>query len=170
MKKRIFVTFTAGLLLLLLYCLIFGFSEQDGETSGNLSHAITQLGVKFFNEITGGRMTQHMIESAADYFEHPLRKAAHFGEYAVMGILTYSFLYYNIKSKHRRYIMAVIWVFVSAAMDEIHQFFVPGRFASAADVLLDTCGGAFGAFLCTWIVRVYKRRHEKNSMKKQQER
>jgi VanZ family protein len=49
------------------------------------------------------------------------------------------------------YLLVTVWVFVSAALDEIHQLFVPGRYGSIADVLLDTCGGIFGILLCVLI-------------------
>ncbi|MBE5874320.1 MAG: VanZ family protein, partial [Lachnospiraceae bacterium] len=43
----------------------------------------------------------------------------------------------------------------SAAADEIHQLFVPDRWGSFADVLLDTCGGAFGVLICVFAERIY---------------
>ena len=36
-------------------------------------------------------------------------------------------------------------------LDEWHQSFVPGRFASAADVVLDIAGVALGIWLAAWI-------------------
>lgn len=155
-KRKIFVMLLSGILLGILYCMIFGFSAQDGETSGSLSKAITRFGVKLWDDITGGRMTQVMIENAAAYFEHPLRKAAHFCEYAVMGVLVFGFLYYPVQKTSFRYGIVVLWILVSAALDEFHQYFIPGRYASFADVLLDTCGGVCGALLCVWIVRRVK--------------
>lgn len=161
-KKSFWVTVIAGALLLLLYCGIFRFSGQDGEASGNLSLSISRYGIELWDELTGGRMTQVMLEDLASYFEHPLRKAAHFLEYAVMGVLTYSVLYYPVKKSRKRYLLAVLWVFLSAALDELHQYFVPGRWASIADVLLDTCGGAAGALLCCGgICLLKKNRHKK---------
>ena len=67
------------------------------------------------------------------------------------------------------YFLTVIWVFLSAACDEFHQYFVPGRYASVADVLLDTCGGAFGMLLCICMAELYLKisgRHKANGRKK----
>lgn len=153
-KKRICITLSAGILLVLLYLVIFGFSGQDGETSGSLSREISRFGVELWDRITGGRMTQEMIEDAAVSFEHPLRKTAHFCEYALMGFLIFTFLYDMVRKKGRRYVLTVLWVFVSAALDEFHQYFIPGRCASVADVLLDTCGGASGALLWMGFARL----------------
>jgi VanZ family protein len=68
-----------------------------------------------------------------------LRKAAHFSEYFILGILfhkcfskpdnwTYSFFY------------PVIAGILYAISDEVHQYFVPGRAMSIVDMLIDTAG------------------------------
>lgn len=151
-KQKFVITTAAGMLLFLLYCAIFLFSEQDGETSGSISMTLSKLGVEFWEKLTGGHLTAVFKEQLAVYFEHPLRKAAHFTEYAVMGVLTYLILSCHVEKRGIRFLWAVVWVLLSAAADEFHQYFVPGRWASPADVLLDTCGGAFGAFFCMGIV------------------
>ena len=51
-----------------------------------------------------------------------------------------------------------VWLFLSAAMDEFHQFFVPGRYCSLKDVLLDTCGGITGMFVCAGITILCQKR------------
>jgi len=38
------------------------------------------------------------------------------------------------------------------ALDELHQYFVPGRYASLLDVLLDGCGAVLGV-LGFWLLR-----------------
>lgn len=145
-KKK--TAFTAGILLAALYAAIFGFSEQDGETSGGISMSLSRYGVDLWNRLHGGRLSEFMRMELAEYFEHPLRKMAHFAEYAVMGILVCCFLYAFTEAMTRIYCCALLWVFISAALDELHQYFVPGRWASFWDVLLDTCGGAVGGALC----------------------
>ena len=42
----------------------------------------------------------------------------------------------------------VLIVFILASSDELHQYFVPGRYASVWDVLLDT----FGCIVCLFFV------------------
>jgi VanZ family protein len=145
-------TVICGILLLLLYCLIFGFSNQDGETSGGISRFISEKCVELINTITGGHWTEELMDSMAAYWEHPLRKFAHFSEYTVMGILVFHILRQFLHKGKRHVLITLLWVFLSAAADEFHQLFIPGRYASIADVLLDTCGGAFGILLsCIWI-------------------
>lgn len=157
MKKKIAITVPAAILLLALYILIFGFSAQDAETSGSLSQMISQKCVEFFNNLSGGHWTEDFMRNLSEYFEHPLRKLAHFSEYACMGILLYVLWSQWIRRGRRLYLLIILWVFCSAATDEFHQLFVPGRYGSFADVLLDTCGGAFAMLLCAGIVKLRER-------------
>lgn len=158
MKKKIAITVPAAVLLLALYILIFGFSAQDGEQSGSLSRMVSEKCVELFNNISGGKWTEAFRESLAEYFEHPIRKLAHFSEYACMGILLYILWSQWLKRGKRLYLLIVLWVFCSAGLDEFHQLFVPGRYGSFADVLLDTCGGAFGMLLCMALGKLLRRR------------
>lgn len=159
--SRIAVSLTAGLLLLSLYYLIFFLSGQDGEESGGLSAFISEKCVQLFNYLTSRHWTEAFMQSMAEYFEHPIRKLAHFGEYAVMGILLY-LVWRPWKERGRKlYLLIVFWVFFSAAGDELHQYFVPGRYGSFLDVLLDTSGGAFGMCLCILAEKFAQRRKQK---------
>lgn len=145
------VTVPAAVLLLALYMLIFGFSAQDGEQSGSLSQMISEKCVEFINTLSGRHWSRVFMENLAEYFEHPIRKLAHFSEYACMGVLVFVILSQWLERGKRRYLLNVLWVFLSAAADEFHQYFVPGRYASFADVCLDTCGGVFGILLCLFV-------------------
>lgn len=189
-KKR--AAFVLWLLLILLYCGIFWFSAQDGNDSGNISMSLSRQGVKFWDGFAGKELDFADLEALAETFEHILRKGAHFAEYAVMGVLVYGILSVHevphqseavrpsakgavgrmhgeksvYKLSHyrlRRSLLAVLWVAVSAALDELHQYFVPGRWASISDVLLDTCGGAVGVFLCV-IYLFHKRKKMKHKL------
>ncbi len=147
-RSKAAVSILAAILLLCLYLLIFGMSGQDGEKSGNLSRYFSEKCVELINSLSGRRWTAVFKAELAAYFEHPLRKMAHFGEYACMGALVYA-MWRPWKNRGKGlYLTAILWVFFSAAVDELHQWFVPDRYASAADVLLDTCGGAFAVFFC----------------------
>lgn len=164
-KNKRCILVVAGILLITLYGLIFSFSEQTGEESGSLSYTISRLGVELWDKLTGGNLTEKLMDELAMYFEHPLRKAAHFAEYAVMGVLVYSILYCLVEKHKRRFWLCLLWVFLSAAADELHQYFVPGRWGSLADVLLDTCGGATGALACYWFIGLLKHHAEKKQIK-----
>ncbi len=61
-----------------------------------------------------------------------LRKIAHFGEYAVLGLLL-------ARAVGRRPLALAAGV-AYAASDELHQHFVAGRHAAVRDVLIDSAG------------------------------
>jgi len=173
-KKKIVVSSLATIFLVLLYWLIFTFSEQDGETSGGLSRMISEKCIEIWNAIAHKNWSELMMKSLAEYFEHPVRKIAHFCEYAVMAGLLFGIWYpwigicgnkfstREVKRKLWQRIPLLVkiiipWVFVSAAFDEIHQLLVPDRYGNFADVLLDTAGGCFGLICCIYSVIIMQK-------------
>ena len=162
------ISVPAAILLLALYMLIFGFSDQDADQSGALSMRFSEGCVELLNAISGGHWSQSFRADLAEYFEHPVRKMAHFGEYMCMGILIYLVWSPWMKKRKALYILVVVLVFGSAALDEIHQYFVPGRWCSFADVCLDTAGGAFGLLLSLFTARVRSRKSSSKKMDKTQ--
>lgn len=163
-NKKIFCTVLCSICLLALYAMIFTFSEQTGEESGSLSFYISRLGVELWNRVIQGKWTEAVLDSMAAYWENPIRKLAHFAEYAVMGVLVFGILKDWIKGR-KKYALMLLWVFLSAAADEIHQLFVPGRCGNLADVLLDTCGGGFGILLIWGIQKAWNVLRKKRSSK-----
>ena len=153
-SKKIAVTLVSGLLLVLLYGVIFSFSAQNGEASAEISMGVSDSLVGVLDFLTFGKMDADTLTELALVIEHPIRKTAHFLEYALMGILIYSMLYYPIANSKVRFWISLFWLVLSAAADELHQYFVPGRWGSVKDVLLDTCGGLVGILICRF---VYKR-------------
>lgn len=82
-----------------------------------------------------------------------------------MGVLLYG-VWRPWKERNRKlYLLIVLWVFVSAGADEFHQLFVPGRYGCFADVVLDTCGGAFGLLVCVYVEKIVRRRKQKRKDK-----
>ena len=80
-----------------------------------------------------------------------------------MGVLVYVLWSQWLRQGKRLYVLTVLWVFLSALGDEVHQLFVPGRYGSFADVLLDTSGGMFGMLFCICVYRLFRRRRAKKS-------
>ncbi len=83
-----------------------------------------------------------------------LKKIAHLTVYAILYLLIYrSVLIINHQKKlqsARYYIIPFLLILFYAASDEIHQSFVPGRYATLRDVGYDGLGGLI-AFL-----RIYR--------------
>ncbi len=160
-KRKIGISLCAGALLILLYVLIFSFSAQDAEESGALSRSISAMCVNVVNSFSGGRLSGSLLEEFIRRFEGPVRKLAHFTEYACMGVLVYVLWSQWMRRGRGLYLLTVVWVTVSAAADEIHQLFVPGRDGNLADVCLDTCGGAAGLLFCLLVGKLFQRRRKR---------
>ena len=104
MLRRLLVTFAAAVLLGALYSLIFSFSAQEGGESGSLSRMISEKCVGFLNWLSGSRWNEAKEAEVAGWFEYPLRKLAHFSEYACMGVLVYTLWSQWISRGKRLYI------------------------------------------------------------------
>ena len=164
--KKIFAVcfFMAAWLFYIL--VIWALSAQSADESSSLSHMIAEGFAKF---ICSFRPDQTLADvmSLAGYFEHPVRKLAHFTEYGILGML-FSAVYISVIGKVRSicegksaglYLKNILVVLFLAAVDEIHQFFVPGRYSSFWDVMLDTAGCSFFLFFM-YLIFDRKKTHE----------
>ncbi|MBQ4537046.1 MAG: VanZ family protein [Lachnospiraceae bacterium] len=162
------VTFVAALFLLLLYLIIFDFSGQDGEKSGGISRKVTIKCVEVVDNVANKNWTVAIKERLAELWEVPVRKCAHFMEYACMGMLVY-IMWRPWKERDKKlFLLVALWVFLSATGDEIHQTFVPGRDGNFRDVLLDTAGGCFGLIVCVMGEKLVEKRLSGRNLKKKQ--
>ncbi|MBO4748886.1 MAG: VanZ family protein [Lachnospiraceae bacterium] len=155
------VSIVAAIFLVILYCLIFLFSEQDGETSGALSHEISKWIVEGWDKLMHSSWTEEIKRGMIEYWEHPIRKLAHFTEYALMSVLVYLTINPWLPKGRKRNLLVILWVFVSAALDEWHQTFIVDRCGNFWDVLLDTAGGCFGLLLCVICARIHQNMRRK---------
>ena len=110
-----------------------------------------------------------------------VQKTAHFTEYAILGGLFFLNLRSWLKSnttlvkiskpqttktvakkitldliKYSLF-MSILFSFLYACTDEIHQIFVPGRSAQFRDVLIDTLGASFGAIITYLIIKLFNK-------------
>ena len=154
MKKKLAITIPAVILLIGLYMMIFSFSAEEGEESASKSMKISKTCV--VNQVTNRGWTETVKKQLADYYEHPIRKLAHFSEYCLMGILLFVIWSQWIPKGKVFYGIIILWIAVSAAADEVHQLFVDGRDGNFVDVLIYTSGGCFGILICiaaVWMIR-----------------
>ena len=110
-------------LLIIWMLLIFYFSHQTGEESAVLS----------------------------DNFL--IRKMAHKVTYAILYLLSYLFFKTNnYLSKIKQYLKPLLFCFIYACSDELHQFFIVGRVASFIDIGIDV----FGAIVMMLLIFIIK--------------
>ena len=166
---KLAVSSVAAIFLVILYVTIFFFSAQDGVESGSLSHRVTEVIVDQVGVITQKNWTQEVKASLIRFWENPVRKMAHFSEYTGMGILVFGIWIPWVTAekwrlKHFRWNgIVILWVFLSASLDEWHQTMVSGRCGTIWDVLLDTSGGCFGLLLCLFFMALFLKWKQKHS-------
>lgn len=147
--------------MLLWMCLIFFYSSRPASLSAKDSGRIGMwIGRTFVPDFD--KWTQERQQEFAGQIDHPVRKAAHAGEYAVLGFLTAGVCARGKgesslkgKSGGRRKAadfartLLLPWAIASAyaATDEFHQLFVPGRSGQVSDVLLDSAGVLAGVLV-----------------------
>lgn len=133
MKKKTILRAIILLFIILWMLTVFGFSNQNGEQSSNLSREIASKIVK--------------TEEQIDIVEPYIRKLAHLSEYALGGMLFLAMaLTFQISDKKRLLYSFLIGI-EYAIIDEVHQLFIDGRAGKVTDVLIDSVGVALG--ICT---------------------
>ena len=140
MRKRRIYTIAAVCLLVFLYMMIFLLSSDVAEDSSMKSSAVTELLLKiwnFFQKSDGTPTTEIVVDLFPLALEKIVRKLAHFSEYLCVGLLSYSLV----------------------LLYEIHQYFVPGRYAAVKDVFIDCAGGITGMVIIGMVFTL--RRHKK---------
>ena len=153
MKKQV-LRIISIIFIISISVTIFGFSAQDGESSGSLSKSII---IKIADILNVNENREAFVEIG----EKVIRKLAHFSIYAFLGMCMATFIArFKIKEKWQ-IISSFIWCFLYAGTDEIHQLFSPGRHGSFGDVVLDTIGASVGICLVFIIIYIAKMRNNK---------
>ena len=118
-------------LLITWMIVIFVMSNQPAKISDSQSIGLLNLLSRIGINVNGifGELANFIV-----------RKCAHFLEYMILALLVLNVLklYFNMKQV---IIITIVFVFLYACSDEIHQLFVPGREGAIRDVIIDTCGG-----------------------------
>lgn len=149
MTKKILVSIAAVILLIAVYCIIFGFSAEDGEESGSRSELICRFCVETVDKLFSRNWSEAQIETKTANLQLPVRKLAHFTEYGITALLIFILVCQWTEPKRKVLLCIVLWILFTAAIDEIHQLYVPGRDGNIRDVCIDTAGGIFWLYLCT---------------------
>lgn len=145
-----------------LMAILFAFSSQSYEEQSLVPDIEKNTSDQWIADWFGGIRFSYggheiSVESVggASFIEFFIRKAAHFGSYALLAALLVFALGGNVRTNGgRRYFYAVLIAFLYACTDEWHQSLTPGRTALVQDVVLDTigavCGAAFAMLLNRW--------------------
>lgn len=132
--------------ILVMY-LIYSFSAQTGEVSGDLSYKISYQIVETKNEVLNEGKSYEELAYAADGIHFYVRKAAHMSIYFLLAITVSFPLYvYRVRGLWLMLLAGIICVGF-AGLDEYHQSFVAGRGPSLRDVGIDSIGAFIGILL-----------------------
>ena len=145
MKKYILVIIT-----ILWMIIIFTYSNQKSIQSTNRSQSFISNTIVRIYKLFNNNPSDKDIENIINIWEVPIRKTAHFMEFFILGILIYlTFKEFNINNI---YIM-LLFCFLYACSDEIHQLFVVGRDGNAFDVMIDSLGSSIATLILNKINR-----------------
>ena len=123
---------------------IFLFSAENAYLSTNTSNTVKDFILSFLSKFAP--------DNIIDFIDQYIRKIAHFTLYFLLGITTSNAINngFTLK-KHLAYGISGGICVLYAISDEIHQYFVPGRSCSPADVGIDTLGALTG-LLVVWVI------------------
>ena len=113
---------------------LFFFSGQNAAESSSLSLRVTQFILRMIPSLNCTVEELHPI----------LRDLAHFGIFAVEGLLLGAAMMTSLKPWALGCLLAEISCAVMAVLNEDHQSFVTGRSCEVQDMLVDAGGGASG--------------------------
>lgn len=92
-------------------------------------------------------------------------KFTHFAAYFILSVmLNFSLMFQNklLKLKNNPALWTIIIGFTYGAFDEIHQYFIPGRFCEFLDWIANAVGVLFGVFSVQFLFKI-EERHKKKS-------
>ena len=119
--------------------MIFSFSAQTADESGQLSMLVSEKVVLLLGKLTSGNLDTAQVGVYVDEIHFLVRKMAHFSEYFLLGLTLSLPLYvYRLRG---------FWLAGFAGLDEYHQMFVAGRSPALRDVAIDTAGSITGIYM-----------------------
>lgn len=142
----------AWTLLIIWLIVIFSFSNQNGDDSGNLSQMVLDFLTKVLN-----------INFNNDIGSFIVRKSAHFFEYFVLGSLIFNVLIKYFKVSTKLIIISLLMGAFYSLTDETHQMFVAGRAFKVLDIFIDSIGALAGSFIL--YLFTYKRKYKEGIKK-----
>lgn len=161
-RRAVSVAVTAVIALLVIanLAVIFAFSAENGEESGNRSAGVTSVVVHIlhpnFDELPDAEANRILTST-----HRLVRKAAHFCEFALLGFLATGLLLWLSRrfismSPWKTWLFPAAFTLLYAISDEVHQIFT-SRGARVTDVLIDFAGALCGILLMQGVTVCFAR-------------
>lgn len=142
MIKKVIYT----ILLIIWMIVIFMFSNANSTSSQKTSDTVTKKVIETTSKVTHTKVNKKDEEKMIKDYRVLIRKTAHFTLYLILGVLV--FLTFNSYGISKRIIIySILFCFVYAISDEVHQLFSSGRSFEIRDILIDTLGGSTGTLI-----------------------
>jgi VanZ family protein len=129
-----------GILIVAWLCVIWGHSMQPAVVSEDESGKWLEILSKILPFLRG--------EDGMYY----VRKAAHFTEYAILGVLLELEFAHFVKGWLRRFFEPLAFALSASFIDETIQLFVEGRSGQVSDMWIDTAGAALAIVIILAII------------------
>ena len=149
------------ILVLMWQSIIFLFSAQPATDSKELSSGLTEMVL----ELIFPHMTPDRVAEVAEMLSFAVRKSAQFTIYMILGMLMYNCIS-RILSVKRKVAASLLFCFLYAVTDEIHQIFVDGRAGRVLDVCIDSVGSLCGIMIIAFVLT---KTHHINHIKRRNE-
>ena len=154
-KRRSRATVLLWLAAIAWVAVLFFFSGQTGAESGALSMRVTRFLLRIFP----------WLPWTAEALNPVLRKLAHFGIFAVEGLLLTSAVLTTLRRRPALGVVLACAVCAGmAALNEFHQSFMDARSCELRDVLIDSGGAAAGALVASRGVLLVRRRARRKNV------
>ena len=140
-KRRLAAVVLWGMATLACMIIIFCMSHKPGDESAEMSGVIVRW-----------LLSLGMGEGLAENLDFAVRKCAHMAEFGGLALcVSFLFIYIkgNVVIKVR--LRAVLFAFLYAVSDEIHQLFVAGRAGKVSDVVIDSVGIGVAFVIVTFL-------------------
>ena len=152
---RILLTILTIAVMLLIFLFSTETAERSDETSGHLSKLVISMVYPNFHTYSEERQ-----RTLFDEVQFSVRKAAHFSEYLMLGLLLRLCLESWFGNRKELFVSSWAGGTVYACTDELHQLLTDGRSGQWTDVLIDSSGVLTGVLISS-LVLMYIRRKAK---------
>lgn len=159
MKNR----YLSWLPAILIMVIIFRFSSEPADASGENSLRIADTVMKIYERITDRYVEEELRDQQLHVLEYYVRKTAHVTEYAILAAAFGLPLWLRRQKRRLVWLWSVMLAAGYAATDELHQIFVPGRSGELRDVMIDSIGAMVGAYLFILIANIILRHKKKET-------
>ena len=157
---RVFAAVLAWILTVSWGYFIYSMSAEDSDkssqTSGKVVESVAGTFVPDYEKLP--EKEKNEVKSKLSL---PIRKLAHFSEFAILGALILTSVKLSFYGKFPLlyyFIASVLLGGIYAALDELHQGSVPGRAPRFTDVLIDLSGVLCGALVLALVIYLIERK------------